>query len=76
MMLDIFPNNVKPGALFREKDKAGVVVALATLDENNGERLPALKLVTVPLPPPPLPMALQVQGVVLQPRSVLLIVFQ
>ena len=32
----------------REKDKAGVVVAVATEVVNSGARLPALKLVTVP----------------------------
>jgi hypothetical protein len=37
-------------ALESEKDRAGVVVAVATLVVNSGDRLPAEKLVTVPVP--------------------------
>jgi hypothetical protein len=36
--------------LDREKLRAGVLVAVATLLVNSGERFPALKLVTVPAP--------------------------
>ena len=39
--------------VFNEKLSAGVVVAVATLVVNMGERLPALKVVTVPVPLPP-----------------------
>ena len=38
--------------MVRAKLKAGVVVAVATEVVNNGESVPALKLVTVPLPAP------------------------
>ena len=36
--------------VLKEKDSAGVVVAVATEVVNNGLRLPELKLVTVPVP--------------------------
>src|SRR5579862_576927 len=48
---DAFPNQLYPDALLRLNVNAGVRLAVATLVVNNGERLPALKLVTVPLPP-------------------------
>ena len=44
------PNRVPPPAFDKEKDNAGVVVAVATEVVNNGLRVPALKLVTVPVP--------------------------
>jgi hypothetical protein len=44
------PNTVPAAALDREKVSAGVVVAVATDVVNRGDRLPALKEVTVPLP--------------------------
>jgi hypothetical protein len=40
-------------AAVSENVKAGVVVPVATLVVNRGDRLPDVKLVTVPLPPPP-----------------------
>lgn len=46
----LFPNTVPPPALLRVNVRAGVVVAVATDVVNNGLRLPALKLVTVPKP--------------------------
>ena len=50
--LDVaFPNTVKAAECERENVRAGVVVAVATLEVNRGERFPALKLVTVPLLP-------------------------
>lgn len=42
------PNTVPAPALLNEKVSAGVDVEVATLVVNSGERLPALKLVTVP----------------------------
>ena len=47
----LLPKSVKAAAFDRLKLSAGVVVAVATLVVNSGERLPALKLVTVPVPP-------------------------
>jgi len=47
-----FPNRVFAATLLNEKLRAGVLVAVATLVVNRGERLPALKLVTEPEPPP------------------------
>jgi len=49
----LFPNTVPPAAFDRLNVSAGVVVAVATLVVNSGDRFPALKLVTVPEPPPP-----------------------
>jgi hypothetical protein len=43
----LLPNSVKAPAFDRLKLSAGVVVAVATLVVNSGERFPALKLVTV-----------------------------
>jgi hypothetical protein len=48
---------VLAAALDKENVKAGVVLDVATDVLNKGVRLPAVKLVTVPLPPPP-PVAL------------------
>ena len=45
-----FPNSVFAAALVSENVSAGVVVAVATLVVNSGVKVPALKLVTVPLP--------------------------
>ncbi len=45
-----FPNTVNAAALDREKESAGVVVAVATLVVKRGESVPALKVVTVPVP--------------------------
>jgi hypothetical protein len=50
--------------LDRLKLSAGVVVAVATPVENRGDRFPAEKLVTVPLPEPPEIVAVPVSGVV------------
>lgn len=47
------PNQVSALAFERANESAGVVVAVPTLVVNNGERLPALKLVTVPVPAAP-----------------------
>jgi hypothetical protein len=44
----LFPNNVPPPALLRANVSAGVVVAVATLVVNNGDRFPAENVVTVP----------------------------
>ena len=46
------PKAVLAAALEREKLKAGVEAAVATLVVNRGERVPAEKLVTVPPPNP------------------------
>jgi hypothetical protein len=50
-----FAKIVFAAALVRLKLSAGVVVAVATEVVNRGERFPALKPVTVPLPPPVTP---------------------
>ena len=50
-----FPNTLFAAALVRENVSAGVVVAVATEVVKSGERVPALKDVTVPEPPPPPP---------------------
>ena len=47
----LFPNTVPAAAFERVKVKAGVVVAVATLVVKRGDRLPELKLVTVPKVP-------------------------
>ena len=47
-----FPNTVFAAAVESVKDRAGVVVAVATDVVNRGDRVPAEKLVTVPDPPP------------------------
>jgi len=44
----LLPNIVLAAALDKEKLRAGVVVAVATLVENNGLKLPDEKLVTEP----------------------------
>lgn len=44
----LLPNSVKAPAFDKVKLSAGVVVEVATLDVRSGDRLPALKLVTVP----------------------------
>lgn len=44
----LLPKTVPPAALVSEKLRAGVVVGFATLVVNNGESVPALKLVTDP----------------------------
>src|SRR2546429_8343383 len=49
----LLPKNVCAAALDNAKLSAGVVVGVATLVVKIGERLPAEKLVTVPVPPPP-----------------------
>ena len=46
----IFSWNEKSDPIERAKDKAGVLVAVATEVVNNGERVPALNDVTVPVP--------------------------
>jgi hypothetical protein len=46
----LLPNTVPPLALLRAKLRAGVVVGVATEVVNSGLRVPALKLVTVPVP--------------------------
>ena len=46
----LLPNIVPPPAFVNANVSAGVVVAVATLVVNNGERLPAEKDVTVPEP--------------------------
>src|SRR5690606_26515838 len=46
------PNQVLDPALDNAKLKDGVVVLFDTEVVNNGDKLPALKLVTVPVPPP------------------------
>jgi hypothetical protein len=51
------PSRVLAPALDRVKVSAGVVVGVATEVVNNGDRLPAVNVVT---PPPPPPVKLQV----------------
>ena len=46
----VLPNTVPPAALLSENDNAGVVVDVATEVVNRGLSVPALKLVTVPVP--------------------------
>lgn len=46
----LFPKTLLAAALFRVKVRAGVVVAVATAVVNSGDRLPAEKDVTVPMP--------------------------
>jgi hypothetical protein len=60
------PNKVNAAVLVKLKVRAGVVVGVATLVVKSGERFPALKLVTVPLPPPPQPELNAVEQLVVQ----------
>ena len=47
-----FPKYVFSSAVESENESAGVVVAFDTDVVNNGDKLPALNVVTVPVPAP------------------------
>ena len=47
----LFPNQVFAAAVESVNESAGVVVGVATAVVNNGDKVPALKDVTVPVPP-------------------------
>ena len=56
----LLPNMVLAAALVKLKLRAGVLFDVATAVVNNGLRVPAVKLVTVPEPPPPEPLEAKV----------------